>query len=118
MPPLEIKLLEKGLGFSPTPSSVNEVDLRRNTSGFSRKMRSKCFFRNERQQNVSETSEFKSKPTWNPPKGAPALELSLNQAEKDILSIHPGKATNYYLSKEEYLTIRGLQNYRRSYFKT
>ena len=39
--PLEIKVLEKGLGFSPTPSSINEVDLCRDISDFSRKMRCK-----------------------------------------------------------------------------
>ena len=68
-------------------------------------MKCKWFFRNERQENVSETSEFKSKSTWNLPKGAPALELFLSQTEKDILSILPGKATNCNLSKEEYLTM-------------
>ena len=109
--PLEIKVLEKGLGFSPTPS-INETDLRRDISEFSRKMRCKWFFRNERQENVSETSEFNSKSTWNPPKRAHALELFLNQTEKGILSMLPGKATNYNLSKEEYLTIRSLQNDR------
>ena len=60
---LEIKVLEKGLGFSPTPSSINEVDLHRDISDFSGKMRCKWFFRNERQDNVSETSKFKSKST-------------------------------------------------------
>ena len=105
MSPLEIKVLGKGLGFSPTPSSINEVDLRRDISDSSRKMRCKWFFRNERQENVSEISEFKSKSTWNPPKGAPALELFLCHTEKDILSILSGKATNYNLSKK-YLTRR------------
>ena len=76
-------------------------------------MRYKWFFRNERQENVSETSEFKNKSTWNPPKGATALELFLNQTEKDILLILPGKATNQNLFKEEYLTMRSLQ-YSRS----
>ena len=38
--PLEIKVLEKRLGFSPTPS-ISEVDLRRDISDFSRKMRCK-----------------------------------------------------------------------------
>ena len=47
---------EKGLGFSPTPSSINEVDLRKDISDFNRKMRCKWIFRNERQENVSETS--------------------------------------------------------------
>ena len=108
---LEIKVLEGGLRFSATPS-VNEVDFRRDSSDFSRKMRCKSLFRNERQENVSETSEFKSKSTWNPPKGAPALELFLSQTEKDILSIRPGKDTNYNLSREEYLTMRSLENDR------
>ena len=115
--PLEIKVLEKGLGFSPTPSSINEVDLRRDISNFSRKMRCKWFFRNERQGNVSETSKFKSKSTWNPPKGAPALEMFLSQTEKDILSILPVKATNYNLSKEKYLTMHSLQNDRSAVIK-
>ena len=78
--------------------AVSEVDLRRDISNFSRKMKCKWFFRNEMQENVSETSKFKSKSTWNPPKGAPALELFLSQTEKDILSILLGKATNYNLS--------------------
>ena len=102
---LEIKVLKKELGFSRTSSPINEVDLLRYVSNFSRRMRCKWFFRNERQENVSETSEFKSKSTWNPPKGAPALELFLSQTEKDILSILPGKATNCNLSKEEYLIM-------------
>ena len=113
MPPLEIKVLEKGLGFSPTPSSIIEVDLRRDISDFSRKMKCKWFFRNERQENVSKTSLFKSKSTLNPPKGAPALELFLSQTAKDILSILSGKTTNYNLSREEYLSMRSSQNDRR-----
>ena len=70
----------------------------------------KWLFINERQENVSKISEFKGKSTWNPPKGAPALELFLSQTENDILSIVPGKAPNYNLSKEKYLTICSLQN--------
>ena len=75
-------------------------------------MRCKLFLRNERQKNVGETSEFKSKSTWNLPKRVPALELFLSQTEKDILSILPGKATNYNLPKEKYLTIGSFQNDR------
>ena len=66
------------------------------------------FLRN--QENTSETSELKSKSTCNSPKGAPALELFLSQAEKDILSGLQGIVTNYNLSKEEYFTKRSLQN--------
>ena len=99
-------------GFSPTPSLINEADLRRDFSDFSRKMRCKWFFRNENKSNSGEISEFKTKSTWNPPKGAPALELFLSWTEKDLFSLLPGKATNYNMSKEEYLTMRSLQNDR------
>ena len=43
----EIKFLEKGLGFSPTPSFINEEDLQRDFDDFARKMRCKWYFRNE-----------------------------------------------------------------------
>ena len=36
--PLEIKVLEKGLGFSVTPSSISQVDWRRDISNFSKKI--------------------------------------------------------------------------------
>ena len=55
--------------------SINKVDLCKDISGFSSKMRCKWYFGNKRQGNVSETSKFKSKSTWNPPKGVPALEI-------------------------------------------
>ena len=39
---IEIKVLEKGLGFVPIPNIINEKDLRRDFGEFSRKMRCKC----------------------------------------------------------------------------
>ena len=57
----EIKVLEKGLGFSPTPSSINEADSRRDFDDFARKMRSKSHFRNESQYIPSEVSTYKLK---------------------------------------------------------
>ena len=69
----EIYVLEKGLGFSPTQSFINEVDLRRDFNEFSRKMRCKWYFRNETQVS-KEIPKFQSKSTWNPAKGSPALE--------------------------------------------
>ena len=43
----EIKVLEKGLGFSPTPSFINEAGLRWDFNEFSRRMRCKWYFRNK-----------------------------------------------------------------------
>ena len=98
--------------FAPTPSHINEADLRRNLREFSRKMRCKWHFRNEVSQNNEEISQFKVKSQWNPPKGHPALEAFLNKTEKDIFSLIPEREKNYNLTKDEYLTMRSLENDR------
>ena len=41
-----------------------------------------------------------------------ACTQTVFKPEKDILSILPGKITNYDLSNKEYLTLRNLQNDR------
>ena len=82
-----ISVLEKGLGFAPTPSHINEADLRRDLGKFSRKMRSKWHFRNEVPQNNQEISQFNIKLQWNPPKSHPALEAFLNKTEKEFFFV-------------------------------
>ena len=76
---LEISVLGKGLGFSPTPTFINEEDLRRDFAEFARKMRCKWFFRNEITQDFSEAPAFRVKSNWNPPKDHSALEMFLSQ---------------------------------------
>ena len=49
----EIRVLEKGLGFAPTPTKINETDLRADFNEFARKIRCKQFFRNEPSENFS-----------------------------------------------------------------
>ena len=45
-----------------------------------------------------------------PPKGSPALELFLNKTEQNLFSVLPGKAEQFNLTREEYLTLRNLQS--------
>ena len=91
----EIKVLEKGLGFSPTPSFINEADLQRDFD-----------------DSAMQISTYKLKSTWNPPKGSPALDLFLSKIKEDIFSVLPGHPKKFNLSKEKYLTMYTLQNYR------
>ena len=67
----EIRVLEKGLGFVPTPNMINEEDLRRDFNEFSRKMRCKWYFRNEPSNEFSEIPAFRPKSNWKPPAGNP-----------------------------------------------
>ena len=108
----EKSVLEKGLGFAPTPSHINEADLRRDLREFSRKMRCKWHFRNGVPQNNEEISQFRVKLQWNPPKGHPALEAFLNKTEKDIFSLIPEREKGYSLTKDEYLAMPTFENDR------
>ena len=104
----EIRVLEKGLGFAPTPTKINETDLRADFNEFARKMRCKWFFRNEPTENFSEAPAFRVKSNWNPPKGHPAVEIFLSKLETEIFSVLPGTPLDYNLSKEEWLAMTGL----------
>ena len=58
---LEIEVLGKGLGFSLTPSFINEADLKSDFANFSRKIRRKWYFRNDISENFSKTPAFRTK---------------------------------------------------------
>ena len=96
---LEISVLGKGLGFSPTPTFINEADLRRDFAGFARKMRCKWFFCNEPTEDFTEIPAFRIKSNWSPPKGHPTLEMHLSQMEGEIFSLLPGGSASYNLTK-------------------
>ena len=83
----EIRVLEKGLGFAPAPTKINETELRTDFNKFARKMRCKWFFRNEPAENFSEAPAFSVKSNWNPPKRRPAIEIFLSNFETEILSV-------------------------------
>ena len=58
---IEIKVLEKGLNFAPTPNIINEEDLRRDFSKFSINIRCKWNFTDEPSPNFSEVPLFRPK---------------------------------------------------------
>ena len=112
-----IRILEKGLGFAPTPTRINESDHKRNFNEFSRKMRCRWYFTNEPTEHFSEKSSFNIKSNWNPPKGHPALEIFLSKLEYEVFSVLPGTPCNYNLSKKEWLAMRGLAEDRNIFIK-
>lgn len=57
----EIKVLKKGLEYSPTQKKINKPKLRKDFSEFCQRMRNKWYFRNEQTPQFSEAPCFKSK---------------------------------------------------------
>ena len=104
----EIRVLEKGLGFAPTPTKINESDLKRDFNEFSRKMRCKWYFRNEDTEKFLEKPAFNIKSNWNLPNDQPAFEIFLSKLDNEVFSGLPGTPCDYNLSKEEWLAMRGL----------
>ena len=96
---LEISVLGKGLDFSPTPTFINEADLRRDFANFSRKMRCKWFSRIEPMEDFRETPAFRIKSNWSLPKDHPALEMFLSHMKVGIFSLLPGSSTSYNRTK-------------------
>ena len=108
----EIRVLEKGLGFVPTPNMINEEDLRRDFNEFSRKMRCKWYFRNEPSNEFSEIPAFRPKSNWKPPAGHPCVELFLSKMEHELFSFLPGKPQSYNLTREEWEALKNLKEDR------
>ena len=50
-------------------------------------MRNRWYFRNEPTPKFSEVPCFKTKSSWKPPNGRPALEIFLSKVEKDLCDI-------------------------------
>ena len=108
----EIRVLEKGLGFVPTPNMINEEDLRRDFNEFSRKMRCKWYFRNEPPNEFSEIPAFRPKSNWKPPAGHPCVELFLSKMEHELFSFLPGRPQSYNLTREEWEALKNLKEDR------
>ena len=69
---MEIKVLEKGLDYTPIQNKINEQDLRRDIEDFARRMRLKWHLRNELTSSFSGHPSFTPKSSWKPPKGNPS----------------------------------------------
>ena len=78
-------------------------------------MKCKCYFWSKTQAS-KEISTFQSKSNWNPrpteKKVSPELELFFSKTEQNLFSVFSGKAEQFNLVREEYLTMRDLPSDR------
>ena len=112
LPDAEIKVQEKGLDYTPIQNKISEPELRSDFEHFCRQMRLKWFFRNEPTPSFSETPAFKTKSSWNPPKGHPCLEVYLSQEEKELFELAVSHLGYSNFTKEEWTAIRSLADDR------
>ena len=83
----EISVLEKGLGFCPTPYKINKYELEQDFQEFSRLLRCKWFFRNSPDNVNLDYPNFQARSKWEPPTSIHNLETFLSLVKKDIFEI-------------------------------
>ena len=83
----EIKVLQKGLEFSPIQIKTNEPELKSDFGEFYHRMSIKWHFRNEPTLDFSKKPSFHTKSSWDPPKGDPHVEPFLSKVEEELFTV-------------------------------
>ena len=113
----EIKVLEKSLNFAPIQNKINETELRTDFNEFFRRMRTKCYFKDEPTKEFSNIPAFSHKSTWTPPNGYLNLEVYLSQIESEVFKIPKEQLGYPNLTKLEWESTRSLAGDRSSFIK-
>ena len=108
----EITVLEKGLDYAPIQKKINQSDLRKDFSEFCWRMRNKWYFRNEPTPEFGEVRCCKTKSSWRPPNGHPALEIFLSKVEKDLFDSCKKQQTYSNFNCEEWKVMCSLADNR------
>ena len=84
----QIKLLSKGLKFSPTPRDIDKGQLKADVDAFKRRIRLSWYFKDEENSDY-DPDAFYVISGWNPPRADNILETYLSLLEKEVLSVSP-----------------------------
>ena len=100
--------MEKGLNFAAIQNKINKREFRTGFNEFCRRMRTKCYFKNEPTKEFSNIPAFSPKSTWTPPNEHPNLEVYLSQIEKEVFKTPKEQLGYSNLSKLGWEMIRSL----------
>ena len=110
----DIRLLSKGLKFSPTPTDIDKAKLKEDLKAFKRRMRLRWHFRDNEDIFSEDNNEnkFRIPSSWQPPKEDPVLENYLSRLEKEVMSVSPEGKNFSNLSHFEQLSLKQLKSHR------
>ncbi|XP_061190029.1 uncharacterized protein LOC133197859 [Saccostrea echinata] len=107
----EIKLLSKGLKFTPTPSDSNLQELSKDIKEYTRKLRLAEYFHNDDEdENTSEGDLVRNKSNFNPKKGRNSLLDTVCNTLQNIPLNNEKNNTRNNLRKEEEKAVQSLTN--------
>ena len=103
----QIKLLEKGLKFAPTPTKPNTQELNKDIMEFTRKIRLVEYFEGNKYEN--DESHVRNKSNWIPPKGMDKDVESFISIVTDIpLTPNKKSSIKHNSSKSQQNSIKSL----------
>jgi hypothetical protein len=109
-----LKLLSKGLKFTPLPPALNRLNLKESINNFARSLRLSEYFHGRDVDDNLESppipNKFRKKSSWNPPPNRDKfLDVYITLVEKEIMSSPEQKAFPN-LAKEERQALKELKN--------
>ncbi|KAJ8031266.1 Deleted in malignant brain tumors 1 protein [Holothuria leucospilota] len=109
----QLRVLSKGLNFTPLPSSVDRFSLRESVANFERSLRLTEFFHDSKETDNSDYDskliKFRAKSTWTPPANRDKyLDSFISVVTSEIMSAPERKAFGN-LSSDEHRAMRDLK---------
>ena len=84
----EIKVLDKGLNFVPTPEKLDRLQIKNDLEKLGRDIKLRMFYQNDLSPSFSEKPAFKVPSSWTPPIRDVQLELYLSEIEDKLININ------------------------------
>ena len=97
----EIKVLDKGLNFVPTPEKLDRLQIKNDPEKLARDIKLRMFYQNDLPSLFSENTAFKIPSSWTPPSRDMQLELYLNEIEDKLININESRKSYPNLYRDE-----------------
>ena len=109
----EIKVLDNGLNFVPTPEKLDRLQIKNDLEKLGRLGRDiklRMFYKNDLSPSFSEKPAFKVPSSWTPPIRDVQLELYLSEIEDKLININESGKSYPNLSKDKREALYSLMN--------
>ena len=106
----EIKVLDKGLNFVPTPEKLDGLQIKNDLEKLGTDIKLRMFYQNDLSPSFSEKPTFKVPSSWTPPIIFMQLELYLSEIEDKLININESGESYQNLSKDEREALKSLMN--------
>ena len=112
---VQIKLLDKGLNFIPTPPKIDEDNMLKSVKEVGRRIKLAFFFQHNLREQFRHKIKFRKKSTWSPPDKLihESVRNKIIEMESEIKSIRVLKE-NPNLKKAELKALKQQYNYQAS----